>query len=69
MKRSTGALWNRGAFGLDERNENLVFAYYGANSALLYRQWVEDGKELSVEELIDTTTKLICNGMSAFVKE
>ena len=60
---------NRGAFGLDEWNENLVFAYYGANSALLYRQWVEDGKELSVEELIDTTTKLICNGMSAFVKE
>lgn len=60
---------NRGAFGLDERNENLVFAYYGANSALLYRQWVEDGKELSVEELIDTATKLICNGMSAFVKE
>ncbi|HIV86209.1 MAG TPA: hypothetical protein H9900_05295, partial [Candidatus Monoglobus merdigallinarum] len=58
---------NRGAFGLDELNENLVFAYYGANSALLYRQWVADGKKLPVEELIGTATKLICSGMSAFV--
>lgn len=35
---------NRGCFGLDEYSENLVFAYYGANSTLLYRQWVADGK-------------------------
>mgnify|MGYP000080238523 FL=1 len=41
---------NRGAFGLDEYAENLVFAYYGANSTILYRQWVADGKKLSLEE-------------------
>lgn len=60
---------NRGAFGLDELSENLVFAYYGANSSLLYRQWVEDGKKLPLEDLIDVATKLICDGMSAFVKK
>ncbi len=59
---------NRGAFGLDEYAENLVFAYYGANSTILYRQWVADGKKLSLEELIDIATKLICNGMSSVVK-
>lgn len=42
--------------------------YYNANSALLYRQWVEDGKKLPLEDLIETAAKLICNGMSAFVK-
>lgn len=60
---------NRGAFGMDEYSENLVFAYYGANSTLLFRQWVADGKKLSLEELIDVATKLICHGMSSVVKK
>ena len=60
---------NRGVFGLDKYSENLVFAYYGANSALLFRQWVADGKKLSLEELIDIATRLICNGMSSVVKD
>ena len=60
---------NRWAFGMDEYSENLVFAYYGANSTLLFRQWVADGKKLSLEELIDVATKLICHGMSSVVKK
>lgn len=59
---------NRGVFGLNEYSESLVFAYYGANSTLLYRQWVADGKKLSLDALIDIATKLICNGMSSMVK-
>ena len=59
---------NRGVFGLDQYAENLVFAYYGVNSALLYRQWVADGKKLPLEDLIDIATRLICNGMSSVVK-
>lgn len=58
----------RGAFGMNQYEENLVFAYYGANSTILYRQWVEDGKKLSLEELIDIAEKLICGGMSSVVK-
>lgn len=59
---------NRGAFGMDELSENFLFAYYGANSALLYRQWVADGKQMPLEDAIQLATKLICDGMSAFVK-
>ena len=59
---------NRGVFGLNEYAENLIFAYYGANSTLLYRQWVQDGKKLTLEELIEIATKLICSGMSSVVK-
>ena len=59
---------NRGVFGLNEYAENLVFAYYGANSTILYRQWVADGKKLPLEELIEVATKLICGGMSSVVK-
>lgn len=59
---------NRGAFGMEEYAENLVFAFFGSNSTLLYRQWVKDGKKLPLDELIEVATKLICNGMSSVVK-
>lgn len=60
---------NIGAFGLREAAENLVFVYFGANSILLYRQWVADRKKVDLETLIKTATTLICNGLSAFVKD
>lgn len=59
---------NRGVFGVNEYKENLILAYFGANSILLYRQWVEDGKRLPLEDLIEMATKLICEGMSGVVK-
>lgn len=59
---------NRGIFGVDEYRENLIFAYFGTNSTLLYRQWVEDGKRLPLEDLIEMASKLICEGMSGVVK-
>ncbi len=59
---------NRGAFDLNEYEENLVFAYFGANSTLLYRQWVADGKKLPLEDLIAMAIRLIGYGMSSVVK-
>ena len=61
-------LMNRGAFGLDEASENIIFAYYGSITAILYRQWVADGKRLSLEEVIQLATRLICEGMSSVVR-
>ena len=61
-------LMNRGAFGLDEASENIIFAYYGSITAILYRQWVADGKRLSLDEVAELAEKLICQGMSSVVK-
>lgn len=63
MEHRKGA--NRGVFGLDEASENIVFAYFGSVLAILYRQWVSDGKKLSVDEITELATKLICNGMQS----
>ena len=60
---------NRGVFGLNEHAENMVFAYYGANSTLLYRQWVADGKQLPLDEFVEIAVRLICNGMSGVIKD
>lgn len=60
---------NRGAFSENPLEDNLVFAYFSANSTILYRQWVADGKRLPLEELITAATKLICGGMAEYVKK
>lgn len=60
---------NRGAFSDNPFVDNLAFAYFSAASTILYRQWVADGKRLPLEELIQAATRLICSGMSAFVRE
>ncbi len=62
-------LMNRGAFGMDEASENIIFAYYGSITAVLYRQWVADGKKLSLDEVVELATRLICDGMSSVVKD
>ena len=49
---------NRGVFGMDEASENIVFSYFGSVSAILYRQWVADGKKLSIDEITALATNL-----------
>ena len=58
----------RGSFHKDPLVDNLVFAYFSANTTLLYRQWVADGKQLPMEDLIAHATALICDGMQSYIK-
>lgn len=52
---------------MKEEEENIVFAYCGYVSAVLFRQWVRDGKKLSPDELADLAERLICHGMESVV--
>ena len=58
----------RGAFDIDVTRESLVFTYYGEIVGILYRQWVQDGKKLPLEDALDLATKLVCNGMESVIK-
>ena len=58
----------RGAFSENLLIDNLVLAYFSANTTILYRQWVADGKKLPLEDLIKTGTTLICDGMRSYIK-
>ena len=60
---------NKGAFSVDEAYENIIFAYYGANSTVIYRQWVADGKKLSLDEVTDLAVNLVCYGLSSVMKK
>ncbi|MBO6268040.1 MAG: TetR/AcrR family transcriptional regulator [Clostridium sp.] len=57
----------RGAFSSNLLIDDLVLAFFASNTTILYRQWVADGKQLPVEELIQTATTLICDGMTPFI--
>ena len=57
-----------GAFSKNIYEDNLVFAYFAANTTVLYRQWVKDGKIMPLEDLITAAIRLICNGISSYVK-
>ena len=58
-----------GAFSRNLYEDSLVFAYFAANTTILYRQWVRDGKVMPVEDLITTATRLVCNGLSSYVEK
>ena len=57
-----------GAFSKNIYEDNLVFAYFAANTTILYRQWVKDGKVMPLEDLITTATRLIVNGLGSYIK-
>lgn len=58
-----------GAFSKNLYEDHLVFALFAASTTVLYRQWVKDGKVMPIEDLITAATKLICSGLSAYIKQ
>lgn len=57
-----------GAFSKNLYEDNLVFAYFAANTTILYRQWVKDGKVMPLDDLVAAATKLIVGGLGSYVK-
>lgn len=57
-----------GSFGMNPASESLIFTYYGEIVGILYRQWVQDGKQIRMDEAIELVTKLVCGGMESVVR-
>lgn len=58
----------RGSFGLNEASENIIWAYYGSITPILYQQWVRDGKKLPLDQVTELAINLICHGMGSVMK-
>ena len=48
-----------------KKGQNIVKTFVSQATLAIYRQWIADEKQLSLEEIIELTTKLICNGVNA----
>ena len=51
--------------GLDQSVRNILLTFNNC-IVLLYRQWVADGRKISMEEMIELTTTLLEKGMKGF---
>ena len=54
---------------LDPLKQKLLINYINTVSIGSYRQWVADGKQMPLEEIIQLSNALICQGTAGFFKE
>ena len=53
---------------LSEYEKKLLMEFVNNSVLAAYRQWVEDGKVLPVEEVIDMTNRIVLGGVNGFFK-
>jgi hypothetical protein len=51
----------------DTNMQNIIIAYLTASAEAIYRQWIQDGKEIPLENVITLAIKLVCTGFSELV--
>ena len=48
--------------------QNIVMAYVSQSTLAIYRQWVADKKRIPLDDIIQTTITLVCNGLDTWLK-
>lgn len=48
--------------------QNIIMAYVSQSTLAIYRQWVADQKRIPLEDIIQTTITLVCNGLDTWLK-
>lgn len=46
--------------------QSIVMTYVAQSTLAIYKQWVTDGKQIPMDEMIEITSKLVCNGINGF---
>lgn len=71
MAQVMDATWKKSAAfqRLKPEEQNLVLAFINTFGVGCYRQWVADGKKVSLEDVIRLSGTLMCGGLDRFFKE
>lgn len=48
--------------------QNIVMTYASQSTLAIYRQWVADQKRIPLDDIIQITITLVCNGLNAWLK-
>lgn len=51
---------------LSPLKQNILMNFMNSVSVGIYKQWVSEGKKTPIEEVIDISNNLLCNGMKGF---
>ena len=70
MAEVTDAGWgkSRKFKKLSDFEKQLLTEFVNNSVLSAYRQWVEDGKRLPMEEVIDLTNRIVLGGVNGFFK-
>lgn len=48
--------------------QNIIMAYVSQSTLAIYRQWVADKKRIPLDDIIQITITLVCNGLDTWLK-
>ena len=54
--------------GLPQAEQNIIFTFLCDASVDMFCKWVEDGKQIPLERVIEMTSQLLMHGQMGFVK-
>ncbi len=54
---------------LSDFEKHLLLEFVNQSVLTAYRQWIEDGKQMPIEEVIDTTNRIVLGGVNGFFSE
>ncbi len=44
--------------------QNIIISFVSRSTIEIYKQWIADGKQIPLEQIIELTSKLVCNGIN-----
>jgi hypothetical protein len=56
------------SLGFEKNMANIIIAFLSSSILEMYRQWVSDGRNIPIEDMINTTSQLISKGISSLRK-
>ncbi len=65
------SVWKKSEFiqKMDRYKQNVFLSFIRNIGVEMYKQWVADGKKIPVEEMIEMTNEIMCNGVRGFIKK
>lgn len=71
IKKVNGSTWEQSheLMQMDDFRRKLLIEYMNTTTVEIYRQWVEDGKKIPLEEIIDIATRLIYSGANGLLNK
>lgn len=70
INRSAIALFKSrlcGTFASDGARESIIWSLFCASGLSAFRQWVEDGKRIPLDDVREIVERTVCNGMAAWL--
>lgn len=62
-------VWKKSEFmrKMNKYKQNIFLSFVRNAGVEMYKQWIADGRKIPIEEMIEMTNEIMCNGISSFI--